>query len=519
VAVADGNGGLGAISTFDDIAASSIGFSGNGKRVALVESRGISVLDLSTATPVMRPRIPLTGVTSVGIGDEGSAILADTQFGTAVVDLASGQVTRMVGGHSLLSTGGSDAAALRDPQTAIVVDLAGRVPDRVVRVPEPIVGMALSGDGLHLAIASSSSPLLESESVGPGATTLRMYQLNGDTVTQEWSTSIPEVVFSNIRYVVVADDGSIVALSNLFERSVGGASVSDSSTAVFSRAGQRMPVVPGRAGDIDAVRQRLVTFGVKGETAVWDLRTGSAVGQPYDTAAVDDLTNGFDGRTNAAVFRPDGSIVSVGSVLALWRVNQAALVASGAPPGARGTVRAQTLEPSSALIATVDEFLAAARDPRENVAPIDHARIAWASESGRIGVVESTEQGPRVRAIGRHDRPVSELIASSDGTILVSLDSRTVQVHDVASGVELLRFVEPELVGSGGAALAPPTTPDDPGPWLEGWTLHLDADLDLDLDPTTLVARACEAAGRTLTHEEWDQFMPDLPYDPPCTSS
>jgi WD40 repeat protein len=31
--------------------------------------------------------------------------------------------------------------------------------------------------------------------------------------------------------------------------------------------------------------------------------------------------------------------------------------------------------------------------------------------------------------------------------------------------------------------------------------------------------RACDVAGRTLTRDEWNRFLPGVPYDPACTST
>jgi WD40 repeat protein len=40
-----------------------------------------------------------------------------------------------------------------------------------------------------------------------------------------------------------------------------------------------------------------------------------------------------------------------------------------------------------------------------------------------------------------------------------------------------------------------------------------------DVDPESWAQRACEIANRTLTQEEWDQFLPGRPYEPACAST
>jgi hypothetical protein len=37
-----------------------------------------------------------------------------------------------------------------------------------------------------------------------------------------------------------------------------------------------------------------------------------------------------------------------------------------------------------------------------------------------------------------------------------------------------------------------------------------------DVDPTSWRKRACALAGRDLTRQEWEDFLPDRPYQPPC---
>jgi hypothetical protein len=36
------------------------------------------------------------------------------------------------------------------------------------------------------------------------------------------------------------------------------------------------------------------------------------------------------------------------------------------------------------------------------------------------------------------------------------------------------------------------------------------------IDPELWPQRACALANRTLTHQEWDEFLPGRPYEPAC---
>ena len=37
-----------------------------------------------------------------------------------------------------------------------------------------------------------------------------------------------------------------------------------------------------------------------------------------------------------------------------------------------------------------------------------------------------------------------------------------------------------------------------------------------DLDPAAVVAGVCARVGDPISRDEWAQYLPDLPYHPPC---
>ena len=39
-----------------------------------------------------------------------------------------------------------------------------------------------------------------------------------------------------------------------------------------------------------------------------------------------------------------------------------------------------------------------------------------------------------------------------------------------------------------------------------------------DIDPESWAQRACALANRTLTREEWEEFLPGRPYEPACAT-
>jgi WD40 repeat protein len=100
---------------------------------------------------------------------------------------------------------------------------------------------------------------------------------------------------------------------------------------------------------------------------------------------------------------------------------------------------------------------------------------------------------------------------SPDGSTVVGADSSgDVLLWDVTTGTVIAR----PFFGPGSQeAVAASFTPDGRSvvvvsatgsAWL--W----------DVDPSDWETRACEVAGRSLTQQEWQQFLPDRPYHATC---
>jgi WD40 repeat protein len=85
----------------------------------------------------------------------------------------------------------------------------------------------------------------------------------------------------------------------------------------------------------------------------------------------------------------------------------------------------------------------------------------------------------------------SLLVGSSDGSV---------RIWDIAAGqVRATLWRGEDTIQSGS--------------WFDAttksvWVVARDELIQLSLDPSTLVARACSFVGRTLTQGEWDRFVP-----------
>jgi len=106
---------------------------------------------------------------------------------------------------------------------------------------------------------------------------------------------------------------------------------------------------------------------------------------------------------------------------------------------------------------------------------------------------------------------------SPDGRLLAtSATDRTAALWDARSGKQI------------GGPFASALPVEQPNAWpvatldptARTLALTLDNTLLLwEIDPTSWFKRACAVANRDLTRQEWEAFLPDRPYQPPCGGS
>jgi WD40 repeat protein len=156
-------------------------------------------------------------------------------------------------------------------------------------------------------------------------------------------------------------------------------------------------------------------------------------------------------------------------------------------------------------------------------------RIHTYRPAGGVSTAQFSSDGRRLAVTDLHGRvqvlatatwkPVTApLAADGDGwvafthngdTLAIGSDDGTVRLWDVASGQPLA----PPLPGIANTPAVPIFTPGD---------THLIAALAAgrayrwDIRPASLTRQACTIAGRHLTRDEWDEFLPGKPYAPAC---
>jgi WD40 repeat protein len=265
-----------------------------------------------------------------------------------------------------------------------------------------------------------------------------------------------------------------------------------------------------------------------GKVTVWDVASRTLRRGPLQVSPGEDIgvSLSADGRVLAA---------SGSDGVQLWEV------ATGASLGnvGVGPVPAVAFSPTAPLIALVREggFLTDARfknaeiwnatrrslvrelEPEPGERPyflglaVDFSPDGRTLASGGVGApvhLWDVETGSLIRELKQNVGGVQTLDFSPDGSILAMSGSGEpfASLWDVATGTQ----IGPRLTAGTDSAMID-VSPD--GRHL--LQTHGSGEGAVwDIDPESWARRACALANRTLTHEEWDTFLPGRPYQPAC---
>jgi WD40 repeat protein len=98
--------------------------------------------------------------------------------------------------------------------------------------------------------------------------------------------------------------------------------------------------------------------------------------------------------------------------------------------------------------------------------------------------------------------PDGRFVSATGSSALLSLfDTRTFRPIGTPLPFDVETFARARFTRDGRVVVA------------NGRTINL-----VDVDPATWVTRACQVVGRTLTRDEWNEVLPDRPYDPACVA-
>jgi WD40 repeat protein/tRNA A-37 threonylcarbamoyl transferase component Bud32 len=307
---------------------------------------------------------------------------------------------------------------------------------------------------------------------------------------------------------------------------------------------------------------RLIAVGLKEQgVALWDARKLTPVGAPLlDT----------DGEVKTLAFSPDGRTLAAvtETMLTLWDVGSRSRLHEPLYAGNPSIVLAVGFSPDGATLATASSdrglqlWDAATGEALDSLGiggasdlsfSADGAMIASVPSQGGAEVWDTATRTSIATFDGAPGNEDSSVALSPDGHFLaVGGFGRVVRVWDVrtqklvheldqgGNGAFTLEF-SPDgrtLAVSGfepAASLWDVATGTQIGPQLTAGDrrtmIDLSADGHLllevhangkgavwDVDPESWKRRACDLANRTLTHGEWEEFLPGRPYEPACAT-
>jgi WD40 repeat protein/tRNA A-37 threonylcarbamoyl transferase component Bud32 len=456
-----------------------------------------------------------TGLHALAVSPDGLTAAVGIERGVQLVDLRSGTVRKATGGF----TGRPNWALFSpDGETLVSTNVEGTV------------------------------TLWDVESGTPGET------LRGH------SNDVQQPVFSpdGETLYTVSNDGTAIAWDLTGDRTLGRPFTFTHDRA-FSAAGY-----DGHPGEFSP-DGRLIAVGLKEEgIALWDARELTPVGAPLleTDGEVKTLAFSPDGQTLAAVTSPGGS-------LTLWDVGSRSRLHGPLSAGPGDLLVGVGFSRNGATLATTSGQLGVqlwdvatgaglgeigiASDAHDLAFSADGATIAFA-RPGRGGA-EVWDVATRTSIATVDGTPFTELSValSPDGQMLaVGGFGRVVRLWDVRTG----KLVH-ELDQGGNGAFTLEFSPDgrtlavsgfEPvaslwdvgtgtqiGPQLTAGDRRTMIDLSpdgrhllethgngqgavWDVDPESWARRACDLANRTLTREEWEEFLTGRPYEPACAT-
>ena len=470
--------------------------------------------DLRSWTPTRRLEIG-GGRHPLALSPDGGTAAVGIDGGFELVDTRSGAERKVPGEHgetpswllfspdgdTVVSTSLDGTVALWDARSATLHEtLAGHSGS----VQQPV----FSSDGQTLYTASHDGTAIA-------------WDLSGDRGLERRFTfthdPVPDIAFSG-HPGIFSPDGRLIAVG-LKEQGIG-----------LWDAMDLTPVGPPQLDTRGEVRA--LAFSPDGDTlatatlsiaTIWDVETGSLRRRPFH------VPGGWDISISA-----DGTIFTTVGVKGLVRLWDAATGESVGTIADDMDVGAMAFSPAGSTIAIVHaegetngtvELWDVAEGSRIATFPVEGLMKRWNGEivfspDGRLlasggwdGVAHiwDVRTEKLVRELDLGEAGAFTLDFSPDGRVLaVGGWSPVASLWDVATGAH----IGPTLTAGDGRASID-LSPD--GRWL--LLTHADGRGAIyDVDPESWARRACALANRTLTSEEWEEFLPGRPYDPACAT-
>jgi WD40 repeat protein len=479
--------------------------------------------DLRTRRVTRTVEIP-SGYHALALSPDGLTAAIGIERGIQLVDVRTGGARRAMGGpaqspnYVLFSPDGKTVVSTNIDGSVILWDVASLAPRETLRGHSASVRQAVfSADGRTLYTVSHDGSAIAWDVAGARGLG-RPFTFTHDRAFDQVYDRHPSRFSPDGRLIAVGVKQRGVALWD---------------AARLARVGPPLLETGGEVKAIDFSRdgRALAAVTSNGKASVWDLGTRSLRWGPkvVDRDAVLGVSFSADGTMLAT---------SAETGVRLWNTR------TGTPMGriAKGTIGDVAFSPTAPVVAFVRE--------------------GWDASTERVGEGGGTVEIWDVRGRSRIAKLEIEpglilgygLGFSSDGHLLASggFGDPLIHLWDVESG-KLVRELEQNV----GDVMALEFSPDDKtlaiagaeglaslwdvasgaqiGPSLTAGSRRAMVDFSpdsrrllvttgdgqgavWDVDPSSWAARACVLANRTMTREEWREFLPGRAYEPACTT-
>jgi len=521
-----------------------IALSGDGRILAAAHANGVVLVWDVPSRTLVRQLEGFPG--AVALSPDGATLAASTRTGSiSLIDVATGAVRGTLAGHSDLlwglsfSADGSALASAGDDRTAIVWDVSSGTRTETLRGHTGrVLGVAFSPDARRLYTGGLDGTVMAWELSGDQRLGDRVAPPAGIEVLAggyEWARGKPPLAVSpDGRLQAVGDAHGVVILRRL----PGGEQVGRPMRASATGPVVRTAFSPDGS--------RLATPAADGDTVVWDVATQEEVARLKGGHPPGVYADGWNptgrGAVVSAAWSPDGRLVATGGTngrVVVWDV------AAGAPVAE--PLRASAGDGNPELYSSAVYDVAFSRDGRWLLAAV--------GADGHGEVVAWSMPSRALRHRFRADTTVALAVAAApDNRTIASVgNDGKVRFWDLVTGRPLSGFLE----GHGGPAHSAAFSPDGailatagpdgspilwdvksrkqlgsplPGPFQQtrvnvafapdGRSLiaqYYDGQAwRWDVDPASWRDRACSVAGRNLTRDEWEKFVPSRRYRRTC---